>query len=157
MPRGLRPDRHSAGLSAMPVPPAAVRPGDSLSMFYFVYIAEQVNHADGHYSHGSGLSYGVAGKAHEQREHRSAEQTHYHKSRNLVLLVGFRQQSLREHYREYVRVAVTYKGDGILDVPKSIPNMLSAIITTLITKNVLLFMTRRKNEPVRHPTVRKMK
>ena len=37
------------------------------------------------------------------------------------------------------------------------PTMLSAIITMLMMKNVRDFITRRKNEPVRHPMVRKMK
>lgn len=35
--------------------------------------------------------------------------------------------------------------------------MLSAIIATLMTKNVRAFITRRKKEPVRQPSVRKMK
>ena len=35
--------------------------------------------------------------------------------------------------------------------------MLSAIITMLMVKNVRGFITRRKNEPVKQPMVRKMK
>ena len=37
------------------------------------------------------------------------------------------------------------------------PTMLSAIIATLMMKNVRAFITRRKKEPVRHPSVRNMK
>ena len=44
-----------------------------------------------------------------------------------------------------------------LDVPTANPNIDRAIITTLMTKNSLLLITRRKNEPVRQPMVRKMK
>ena len=44
-----------------------------------------------------------------------------------------------------------------LDVPTANPNIDRAIITTLMTKNSLLLITRRKNEPVRQPMVRKIK
>ena len=76
-----------------------------LSIVNFLREPQQVSHAHGDYSHCAGLSKGIGGKAHYERENRTAKQAHYHQSRNFVLLVGHRCECLGKAYRENVGIA----------------------------------------------------
>ena len=57
-------------------------------MFHISNIIKKVDNAYGHHTYGTRLTYTVGSKAHQQGEHRSAEKTHYHQARHLVLTLG---------------------------------------------------------------------
>ena len=127
-------------------------------MFHLGNIGKEVDHAHGHHQYGSHLPDGIAGKAHDEREHRAAEESHNHQSGHGILAFGHGKQCLGIDEGEDIGVAVAHKGNGrVENVPKNRPHMESAIIRMLMMKNTLLFITRRKKEPVRQPMVRKMK
>ena len=71
-------------------------------MFNFQCVKQKINHSYRHYSHGSVLPHGIAGKSHQQWEYRTPEQPHNHQSGYLVLLVGPVKQSLRENNGKYI-------------------------------------------------------
>ena len=80
-------------------------------------ISKQINHAYSHNEDGTCLSEGIAHESHQQGEDSTAEQTHNHQSADLVLLLRHGSERLGKADAEYVRVAVTNKGNSCIEFP----------------------------------------
>ena len=88
-----------------------------LRIFYFIDIGKEIDDTDGHHDDGTCLADSIAGKAHQQREDSTSEESHDHQTAHFVLLVGHRGQRLCKADREDVGVAVADKGDSGIEHP----------------------------------------
>ena len=77
----------------------------------FQRIERQIERTYGHHAYGADGAERLRCIAHEERENRSAEQTHDHQTGYLILLLRLRFECLREDDREDIRVTETNECD----------------------------------------------